>query len=397
MYAYDTNALLELQDAAFDQEFIISQQTLIEIENIKTNRNKDDETKRRARNVARLLFERPECYKVAECDSKMRLILEQCGLPETQDNMVCASVSSYLNNKDDYFVTDDINCANIMRSVLGKNVVRARRTEKIYKGYKQISGTSDEINAIMADDDFVGSFCTNEYLLIRNTELGKESEMRFDGEKFVPIKLPPSRYIKAKNALQRCALDILNNPEITVAAILGGFGSGKSFLTMRMAVYGVREKGWQSSILGVRSPWGEGKEIGFLPGDVDDKIGFFFLPLVQQLEGGEFEFERMKQNGVLSSTIPYFMKGTTFNHTIMMVDEAEDLTPKELRLVGTRLGENSRIFFNGDYKQSVVNSNENNALLLMCNEFKGNKNFGCIYLGEDVRSETSKLFAGLFN
>lgn len=396
MYAYDTNALLELQESAFDDDFIISQQTLTEIENIKTNRNKDDDIKRRARNVARLLFENFGNYRVIPYDKTVGYTLNAFNLPETPDNIICASVFSYLND-DDYFVTDDLNCATIMNSVFQKNTVRVKRTENIYKGYKQISGTSDEINSVMNDENYISSFCTNEYLLINNTELNKESEMRFDGEKFVPLKLPPSRCIKAKNSLQRCALDILNNPEITVAAILGGFGSGKSFLTMRMAVYAVREKGWQSSILGVRSPWGEGKEIGFLPGDVDEKTGFFFLPLIQQLDGGEFEFEALKNSGMLSSTIPYYMKGTTFNHTVMMVDEAEDLTAKELRLVGTRIGEGSRIFLNGDYKQSVVNANENNALLLMCNQFKGNKSFGCIYLGEDVRSETSKLFAGLFN
>ena len=56
--------------------------------------------------------------------------------------------------------------------------------------------------------------------------------MRWDGEKFVGLKLPPSKFIKGKNALQRCALDMLNNPSITVCAILGEYGSGKSFLAL---------------------------------------------------------------------------------------------------------------------------------------------------------------------
>lgn len=72
----------------------------------------------------------------------------------------------------------------------------------------------------------------NEYLLIQNTDDDSEKEMRWDGSKFVALKLPPSKYIKGKNALQRCALDMLNNPNITVCAILGEYGSGKSFLAM---------------------------------------------------------------------------------------------------------------------------------------------------------------------
>ena len=90
------------------------------------------------------------------------------------------------------------------------------------------------------------------------------------------------------------------------------------------------------------------------------------------------------------------MKGTTYNNTVILVDEAEDLDDKQIRLVGTRVGTNSKICFSGDYKQSVINTTDSNALVKMCNEFKGNKNFATIYLGEDVRSYTSKMFANLF-
>jgi predicted ribonuclease YlaK len=163
-----------------------------------------------------------------------------------------------------------------------------------------------------------------------------------------------------------------------------------------MALYNVVEKGFQSKILGVRSPQGDGKDVGYLPGTLEDKTDNFFLPLVQQLNGGEFELESLKQRGVLESNIPFYMKGTTYNETIIVVDEAEDLDDKQIRLVGTRVGKNSKIYFSGDYKQSVVNTTSNNALIKMCNEFKGNKCFATIYLGEDVRSSTSKMFASLF-
>ena len=123
----------------------------------------------------------------------------------------------------------------------------------------------------------------------------------------------------------------------------------------------------------------------------------YFQPLIQQLHGGEFELNKLKQQGVLESNIPYYLKGTTYDNSILIVDEAEDLTKKQLRLIGTRLGENSKIFLSGDYKQSVIDTSKNNALVEMCNTFKGNKNFGCIYLNEDVRSETSKMFAELFS
>ena len=129
---------------------------------------------------------------------------------------------------------------------------------------------------------------------------------------------------------------------------------------------------------------------------MENKIGRFFDPLCQSLNGGEFELASLKQSGVLDVNVPFFMKGTTYNDTIIVCDEAEDLTESQIRLIGTRLGTDSKIFLAGDYKQSLLQKTINNPLVKMCSEFKGNKKFGCIYLGEDVRSETSKMFAELF-
>ena len=221
--------------------------------------------------------------------------------------------------------------------------------------------------------------------------------MRWDGERFVPLRLPPSKFIKAKNSEQRCALDMLSNPDITACAILGTYGSGKSMLTLTMARYAVLEKGRQSKIVGVREPVGHGKQVGYLAGSFSDKTDMFFQPLIQQLDGGIYEFESLRDRGIIDTNILYYMKGVTLSEAIILVDEAEDLSEEQLRLVGTRVGENARIFFNGDFKQAVYDKTEKNPLVRMCNELRGNPLFGCIYLEEDVRSETSKLFANLFH
>ena len=266
--------------------------------------------------------------------------------------------------------------------------------DEVYKGYKIISGTTSDINEYMENINHQ-SWYTNEYLIIQNTDDCSEKEMRWDGEKFIGLKLPPSKFIKGKNALQRCALDLLNNPNITVCAILGNYGSGKSFLAMKMGLYSVKEKGWQDHILGIREPLGEGRELGFLPGNFEAKNGVWTLPLVQQLDGKEWELEQLKQQGILEFNIPTYMKGTSYANTWMVVDEAEDLSEKQIRLIGTRVGDNSKIVFDGDYRQSAINNNCS-PLLKMCNTFKGNPLFACITLEDDVRSETSRMFANLF-
>ena len=396
---YDTNAILDLQDKMFEDDFYISSISLQEMENIKTSGRKDEETKYKARKALHLLDENKDKYEVVIYTTAMENYIVEKQLEVTPDTKIiasCAFSRGLLSQDTDFvFVTNDIACKMIASKIFGLEVESVGEKENIYKGYRVIKGSSEQINTIMGNMDF-SDWNINEYLIIQNTDDNSEKEMRFDGEKFVALKLPSSKFIKAKNSLQRCALDILNNQDITIAAILGGFGSGKTHLSMQMALYNVNEKGYQSKILGVRSPQGEGKEVGFLPGDLNSKVEGFFEPLTQQLNGGEFELESLKQRGVLETNIPFYMKGTTYNDTILVVDEAEDLDEKQIRLVGTRVGSNSKIYFAGDYKQSVINTTTNNALVKMCNEFKGNKQFATIYLGEDVRSSTSKMFANLF-
>lgn len=399
MYFYDTNIVLELQQNAFNDFFYISSETLKELENIKVSSQKCEEIKYKARKILHLLDDNQDKYKVVIYTTAMEKIINEKQVEVTPDTKIiacCVFSQGLLPQGEDFtFVTNDISCKMIASQIFGLKVESIGEQENIYKGYRIIKGNSNHINNIMNNMD-LSDWSVNEYIIIQNTDDNSEKEMRFDGEKFVSLKLPPSKYIKAKNSLQRCALDILNNPDITIAAILGGYGSGKTYLSMQMALYNVTEKGYQSRILGVRSPQGEGVDVGYLPGTLEDKTDNFFLPLVQQLNGGEFELESLKQRGVLESNIPYYLKGTTYNDTILLVDEAEDLDDKQIRLVGTRVGTNSKIYFSGDYKQSVINSTDSNALIKMCNKFKGQPNFATIYLGEDVRSSTSKMFANLF-
>lgn len=398
---YDTCSLLDLQERAFEEYFWCSSITLQEVERIKTAKNKTEDLRYKARNLVRLLKEHQGEYGVVIYDMDLAEDLLEYKVDNTPDAQICmcAIFAERMLRDRGYkmvFVTNDLCCGLIAKNVFGLDVEEAGPyQDKIYKGYKIIHGSAADINLAMENIDY-NDWYTNEYLIIENTDDGTTKEMRFDGTQFVALKLPPSKYIKAKNSLQRCALDMLMNPNISICAVLGGYGSGKTKLSLAMALYHVLEKGNQSKVLVVREQRGEGEEIGFLPGEMEAKIQPMTLPIAQQLDGGEFELESLKQRGVIESNIPYFMKGTTYNDTIIVVDEAEDLTEKQIRLIGTRVGEGGRIFLDGDYKQSVVNATEDNALVKMVGTFKGDSKFGVIYLQEDVRSTTSKMFANLF-
>lgn len=394
MKFFDTNAIL-LTNLDIEPHFVISSITLTELEDIKVNRNKTEELRAKARHATRWLNKNEDRYTVTIYDARCEENIKSKNIEITNDTKIMACAELFNATQPIVFVTNDLCCKNIGRSIFKLNVESVERIENIYKGYRRIEGNTEYINTYMADLD-QSDWNVNEYIIICNTDDGSEKEMRWDGERFVALKLPSSKVIKARNALQRCALDMLNNPDITVCAVIGSYGSGKTALTTKSALYQVTEKGNQAKINMVRNPIGEGKEIGYLSGDFEEKTEQFFLPLVQQLDGGEFELNSLKQRGIVEAHIPYYCKGLTFNESITVVDEAEDLNEKEIRLIGTRIGENSRIFFNGDYKQAIFNASEQNGLIRMCNELKGNPLFGVICLEEDVRSETSKLFASMF-
>ena len=236
---------------------------------------------------------------------------------------------------------------------------------EIYKGYKRIEGNSDFINDYMAAID-PEDWAINEYIVIKNTDDSSEKEMRWDGHKFVALKLPPSKWVKGKNSLQRCALDMLINPNITICLLLGVPGAGKTFQAVASGLYCIKEKGYYSCLTIVREPISSGRTSGYLPGDLDDKIGLYFKPIEDQLDGGEFELQQLRQRGELDVITPHYIKGRTLNLCYCLAEEGEDLTEKQARLIGTRIGAGSKIVFSGDYKQSEVDNSENNVLLKMC-------------------------------
>lgn len=205
MKFYDTNALLKLQGDAFVDVFMCSIKSFEELEHIKTSKNKDEETRYKARKITHLLDENSDKYEAIVVDYNQYVddIINVFGLnPEDPDNIIIYTAwckSKEIN--DLIFVTNDICCKNIARNVFGLKVESANKKEEIYKGYKIINGNTDKINYVMENMDF-SDWHVNEYLIIQNTDDNSEKEMRFDGENFVALKLPSSRFIKGKTVFR---------------------------------------------------------------------------------------------------------------------------------------------------------------------------------------------------
>jgi PhoH-like ATPase len=259
------------------------------------------------------------------------------------------------------------------------------------------------------ENDNVYELCANEYLMIfdKNKYLGSHNGYdeyakldwvvkRWDGSNFKQLQLPDRGIIQAKNDYQKCALDLLYNKDIPIKILSGTYGSGKAYLAMKSAVDMLDHNRIRKMML-IRNPIGAGDEkIGFLPGTKEEKTADFYKPFLQYIEGGEFTLNSLITNDKIGMEIPYYLKGMSIdNEVVVIVDEAEDLDMRLLKLIGTRIGEGSSIVFCGDYKQAEKNYKDDNGLVRLMEQTKDSALVGCVCMPEDVRSDVSLLFANL--
>jgi PhoH-like ATPase len=276
-----------------------------------------------------------------------------------------------------------------------------------YKGYRTVEMNTIEINDLYSDlDNNINKLglSTNEYVEIINKDLKNNdscyrTEVRFDGDKLVPLKLPPSKIVKGWNVQQRFALDLLNNKDIPIKIINGKHGSGKTMLAVKMGVH-LLDKGNYGSLTFWRTPIpADGIEIGFLPGSKQEKIESYMKSMLQYVEkeGTPFYLDNLLREEKINMDVVSFLKGLNVEDSFVIFDECEDLSVKLIKLAGTRIAKNSCIVFTGDYKQAEDRFKNDNGIATFIDKAKGNPLVGIVILDDDVRSEASKVFADLLD
>lgn len=392
LYVVDTNVLLESPEITEKYNVVILSHVIRELEKHKLSFNK--ELAYKARRATRYLEE-----------NKDRITFDFKDYTVTFDGELD---KDYTDNKmlqacldNDYgIITNDL-LLKLKAEGLDLDVIDLANVQREpdYTGYKQVK-LSDEELANLYENSNINTYnlLINQYLIIKNYANETVDKLRWDGQKHIKLKSPKTskkKSLKPKNDEQACAIDLLYNKDIPIKIISGTYGSGKTYLTVKTALHHVQEEGTHSKIMVVRNPIGSGEAIGWLKGTKEDKTQDFFKPFIQHLEGGEQEAEILEANGKLIKEIPYYIKGLSIEDTFVVVDEAEDLDLKLLKLIGTRLGENSAIVFCGDFKQAENKFLGDNGLKQAIEKLKGNPLVGIVVMEEDVRSEASKVFAEL--
>lgn len=213
-------------------------------------------------------------------------------------------------------------------------------------------------------------------------------------------KLKPLN-IKAKNAEQAFAINALLDPAISLVSIIGKAGTGKTIIALACALEQLRDDNGYGQIFVTRETVSMGnKEIGFLPGGIDDKIGPFMngindnLAILSEISTRNKEKITSAQSNGLFKVEPLpFIRGRSLHNVFFIIDEAQNLTPHQVKTIVTRAGEGTKMIFIGDIHQidSPYLDRRSNGLSYLIQKFKGQKCYSNISLHKSERSNLAEL------
>ncbi len=226
-----------------------------------------------------------------------------------------------------------------------------------------------------------------------------------DRDRVVFVRSREAYGIRPRNDEQKMALDALLNPKIELVSLTGGAGTGKTLLALAAALE--QEKEYEQIILSRPTVILGNQDIGFLPGDQKTKMGPFLQPLMDNLNviKGQFkptsrEAERIEamltQEKLIIEPLAY-IRGRSLGRCFFIIDEAQNLTPHEMKTIITRAGAGTKMVFTGDIFQidQPYLDQWSNGLTHLGEKMDGQKLFDHIFLRKGERSQLSELAAKL--
>jgi PhoH-like ATPase len=430
-FVLDTNVLVHNPNALFlfsEHTVIIPLVVIEELDNLKKYM---DERGRNARTSLRYLDDlrhEGDLSKGVPLPNGGVLRVELASGPQLPEGLDSSKVDNSIlrialmlheKGQDVRFISKDIN-ARVKADAIGVTAEDFENAkvdiELLYQGWTELAVDKDTIDAFYRDkhlgnvkDLGPGPFYPNQFLLLRNRENHGQSALgRLDAQ----LECHPLLWgekdawgVRALNVEQKFAMDLLLDDEVELVTLVGTAGTGKTLMAMAAGLQRVVEDKKYKKILISRPVIPLGKDIGYLPGTKEEKLRHWMQPIFDNLEfltsQGEDDEDASGQVDYLLETNKLemeavtYIRGRSLPKQFVVVDEAQNLTPHEIKTIVSRAGEGTKVVITGDPYQidNPYLDADSNGLSFLVEKFKGQPHYGHVTLTKSERSRLAALAA----
>ncbi len=338
---------------------------------------------------------------------------------------------------DVHVISRDVNL-RIKADALGLKAVDyqvgpARDLENLYRRLRHLEVEPDVIDRLYREGQLhyeLGEgqppFDPNECIVLTDKHVPSHSALarhRENGSSGLFLVKPPKDAVwgvRPRNREQVFAMDLLLDDRIQLVTLVGKAGTGKTLLAIACALMRTADDHRYQKLLVSRPIFPLGRDLGFLPGDVDEKLKPWMQPIFDNVEyllsadsespsekkrGGDYmrggqkrrRYQDLIDLGILEIEPLTYIRGRTIPHQFVIVDEAQNLTPHEIKTILTRAGEGTKIVLTGDPYQidNPYVDSLSNGLTYVIEKFKGEHIAGNVVLTQGERSELAEKSANL--
>jgi PhoH-like ATPase len=434
VFVLDTNVLLHDPKAIFsfaDNDVVIP---IVVIEELDKFKKGIDEIGRNARQVSRILDEYRQKGKLSqgvalEKGGMLRVELNHQSpeylpaelIASKADNRILATA---LNLKHDdlpvILVTKDTNL-RIKADALGLHAEdfesETITIDELYSGEIELAVDPGAIEDFYENGELVPRDpkpFPNQFVLLKNSaNLSQTALARFSQQKTALVAIANTKHgiwgVTARNKQQQYALDLLLNDDIRLVTLVGKAGTGKTLLALAAGLEKTIESRSFLRLVVSRPVFPMGKDIGFLPGDIEEKLKPWMQPIRDNLDflvgssggpgrvKGKKDLQSLFDLGMIEVEPLTYIRGRSMPNQYLIVDEAQNLTPHEIKTIITRAGEGTKIVLTGDPYQidNPYIDSASNGLSYVVERFKEESIAGHITLVKGERSDLAELAATL--